>query len=189
MANSFSRPLLAVGLLLASSTALQADEPAYSYIEGGFSLLNLDAPGSSTEAGFFGSLSTRLSDAVYVTAAYEEYDLGRGDLGLFKAGLGFRSAINDRTDFNVELGYDHLDAGSDDADGFRGTVGLRSSMSERFQSRAYVGYSTDDDFDNGDFLVGLEGNLLFTDRIAMTLQAESFEFDLNFYRLGLRFMF
>jgi len=168
---------------------IEAQEPSYTYLEGGFSLLNVDAAGSSSETGFFAGLSTELGEAFYLTAAYEEYDVGRGDLSFSEVALGFRSELNSSTDFNLELGYDRLDAGSDDLEGFRGTVGLRSAHSQRFQSRAYAGYSTDDDFDDGDFLIGLEGNLLFTDRVAMTFQAESFEFDVNFYRIGFRFMF
>jgi hypothetical protein len=185
----FTYRLLAATLLASSSMAAQAQEPSYSYLEGGFSLINVDAPGSSTETGFFAGLSTAMGEVLYLTASYEQYDVDRGDLNLFKAGLGFRTAMNSNTDLNFEIGYDRLEAGFDDFDGFRGTVGLRSAHSQRFQSRAYAGYSTDDDFDDGDFLIGLEGNVLFNDRVAMTFQAETFEFDVNFYRLGLRFMY
>jgi len=184
-----SSRLLAAALFASSSTAVLADEPSYGYIEGGVGFLDVDVSGSSTETGFFAGFSAPLGDSFYVTADYEEYDLGPIDLSLFNASLGFRSAINDRTDFNVELGYDDADAEFVSGDGFRGTVGLRSVLSPRFHTRAYAGYSTDSDFDNGDFLLGLEGNIPFNDSLALTLQAETFEFDLNLGRIGLRFMF
>ena len=189
MTLNFTQRLLAAALLVSASIAAQAQSPSYSYIEGGFSLINVDAAGSSTDTGYFAGLSTAMGDAFYLTASYEEYDVERGDLNLFKAGLGFRTEVNSQTDLNFELGYDRLETGFDDFDGFRGTVGLRSAMSKRFQSRVYAGYSTDDDLGDGDFLLGLEGNLLFNDRVAMTFQAESFEFDVNFYRIGFRFMY
>jgi len=181
--------LLAAAFLASSTAAVLADEPSYAYVEGGIGFVDFDVSGASTETGFFAGFSAPVGDAFYVAANYEEYDLGPIDLSLIKASLGFRTAISDRTDFNVELGYDELDAEIADSDGFRGTLGLRSVLNPSFHTRAYAGYTTDSDFDEGDFLIGLEGNIPFNDQLALTLQLETYEFDANFGRVGLRFMF
>jgi len=189
MSHSLTKPLLAAGLLLSVSMSVQAQQPSYSYIEGGLGFLDVDVSGASTETGFFAGFSAQLGNSFYATANFEEYDLGPIDLSLFKAGLGFRQEISNRTDLNVELGYDNTDAEIIDGDGFRATVGLRSALTSRFHTRAYAGYSTDSDFDSGEFLIGAEGNILVSDRFALTLQIESIEFDANLGRVGLRYMF
>lgn len=189
MTFTLGKKLIAFALLASSSMAIQAQDVSYSYLEGGVGALDFDASGTSTEAGFFAGFSAQASEALYVMGSYEEYDLGRFELSLIKLGLGFRAAINDQSDFNLELAYDEVDARFAGSDGFRATVGLRSAISRWFQSRAYAGYTTDDDFDDGDFVLGLEGNVPFNDRLALTAQAESYEFDVNIFRAGLRFLY
>lgn len=181
--------LMAAALISFSSMAALADEPSYAYVEGGFGILDVDVSGVDSETGYFAGFSAPLGESFYAQASYEEYDFRFVDLSLIKVGLGFRTAISDSTDFNVELGYDELDGGFVESDGFRGTIGVRSAASPRFHTRAYAGYTTDSDFDEGDFLIGAEGNIPFNDQLALTIQIESYEFDVNIGRIGLRLMF
>ena len=175
------------GLLLTGSVAAVAEQPSYSYVEVGGGYVDVDVSGVSGETGFFGGFSAAFGENFYGRASFEEYDFSGFDLQIIKAGLGYRMPLNTRTDVNFELGYNEIDVGVADADGVRGTVGVRSRMSPRFEGGAYAGYVADSS--DGDVIVGLEGNALLTDRFAVTFQFESYDFDVNIGRVGLRLMF
>lgn len=186
--NSFSAMRVAGAVLLAtSSLAVLADEPSYTYAEVGAGWVDLDESGLSTQSGYFGAFSAKFTDDFYATASFEQYDFDFLDLQIIKAGIGYRLPMNDRTDLNFELAYNELDVEVADTDGVRGTVGVRSRASSNFETRAYAGYVSDSD--SGSYVLGVEGNVLFTDNIGLTIQLESYEFDINLGRVGLRFMF
>lgn len=186
--NSFSVMRVAGAALLAtSSLAALADEPSYTYAEVGAGWVDLDVSGVSTKSGYFGGFSAEFTDSIYATASFEEYDYDFFDLQIIKAGIGYRLPMNDRTDLNFELAYNELDVEVADTDGVRGTVGVRSRNASNFETRAYAGYVADSD--NGSYVLGVEGSLLFTDNIGLTVQFETYEFDINLGRVGLRFMF
>lgn len=174
-------------LMLIGSSAVLAAGSSYRFVEGGYAEADFDLPGLSREGGFWLGFSFDLTPRFYFAGSYEQYSLPVEDLEIFKFMLGHRTALTGITDLNLELGYNRIEAGSEDVDGLRGTVGIRSRLSRFFELQSYVGYVTD--FSSGDVLLGVQGNIPFNDNVAVTLQFETYEFDLNLGRVGLRLMF
>lgn len=178
--------VLAMAMLCASGAAV-ADQSSYRFIEVGYADADFDVPGLSREDGFWLGFSFDLTPRFYASGSYERYSFPFEDLEIFKFMVGHRTALTGMTDLNLELGYNRIEAGSEDVDGLRGTVGFRSRFHRHFELQGYAGYVTD--FSAGDFLLGVQGNIPFNDRLAATVQFETYEFDLNIRRIGLRLMF
>lgn len=187
MKAKFGSGAILGALMLLSSSVVLASGSSYRFIEGGYAEVDFDVPGLSREGGFWFGFSFDLTPRFYFAGSYEQYSFPVEDLEIFKFMLGHRTALTGITDLNLELGYNRIDAGIADADGLRGTVGIRSRLSRFFELQGYIGYVTD--FSSGDVLLGVQGNIPFNDRAAVTLQFETYEFDLNIGRIGLRLMF
>lgn len=178
---------------LSGSMMAMAQQPQYSYFEGGYGRLDVDGLSGSGEGGYWAGFSSQVGEPFYLAGSLQRFDIdtfyGSESLDFGKLNLGYRAALSDSVDFNAEFGYDWLDLAGESSDGFRGAVGLRASSSTNFQSRIYAGYTADDDFGDGGYLLGLEGTFSFTEHVGLTLQAETYEADLTIFRGGVRLMF
>ena len=189
--STFGRGALAC-LLLAGSALALAQSPNYSYIEAGYGYLDLDGSANS-ESGYWAGFSAQIAEPFYVTGSAQRYDFdtyyGSEEFDLLNVNVGFLAPVSDSTDFNVEIGYDDVQFDDVSSDGYRATLGFRARTSRNFQSRLYAGYSADDSFNDGQIVGGFEGTFWFTDRVAASLQFETYEFDFNIARAGLRLTF
>lgn len=186
------RGIAAAAIMAGSSLAL-AETPNYNFIEAGYGIIDLDGWDLSGDSGYWAGFSAQMGEPFYLSGSFQQYDLDRYrssvDLDISELIVGYRAPISDSSDFNLELGYDRLDSGPIDGDGWRASLGVRSMWANATQGRLYAGYTTDSDFNEGDYFVGAEGTYVFAERFGLTLQVESYEFDLNLIRAGFRLMF
>ncbi|WP_376694132.1 hypothetical protein [Wenzhouxiangella sp. EGI_FJ10409] len=188
---------VAAAAFMAGSTAATAEEPTYSYIEGGAGYAQVDTPGGKGDGGYWAGFSARLADKLYINGRYGRYDLARysihaaGEFELGQLNFGYRLPIGEHSDFNAEIGFDQFDisdsagARDDDGSGARASVGVRLRSGSRVDSRIYLGYTQAQQ----DVFLGVEGSFPLTQRLGFTLQFESYEGDRNLLRGGLRLGF
>lgn len=181
--------LIAGAALLAVSVQAQSGELSYNYIEGGLTILDPD--GGDAEEGFNIRLSGALTDSLYFQGSWDRIELGSGrfsdDVDNFKIGLGFHSALSQRTDWFVEGSYGRIEGFGSDSDGGRLDLGVRTAFANNFEGRFYGGALIGDDDEV--IVGGAELLLKFTDQLGLNVGAETEEFDVFVYRANLRLMF
>lgn len=193
--NAFKTVQVATAaLLLAASGLSLAEQPSYKYMEAGYGHVEIDGSTGSGEGGIWAGFSAQLADPIYISGDFQRYEIdylrSSEDLDILKVNLGYRASITGNTDFNAELGYDDLQFGDSDNSGYRASLGIRNRASSQIQSRAYAGYTIDkDDTAEGDYFIGLEAAIGFNEHFGFTLQFETYEFDVNIARAGLRLTF
>lgn len=185
----------AMALVMASGSALgQArgndSDLSYSYIEGGWSRLNIDFPGDSfNEDGFNVRGSLELSQSFYGLASWDRWEIGDLDTDLTRFGLGYRAAINRDVDWFGELSLTHLDIEDfGDETGGRFDLGVRAMAGERVELRGFGGYNMDGPEEDS-FVLGGDVLVHLTPSLGLSAGVESYEFDTNIYRANLRLSF
>ncbi|HKL49926.1 MAG TPA: hypothetical protein VJ908_02065 [Wenzhouxiangellaceae bacterium] len=197
------RKTMLAGLALTAVTvgcnmamAQSGGDLSYSYLEGGVSIVEIDAVGiSETETGFNVRASADLAGGVYVHGSWDRWEAGIRrpfinsdfDIDLYKFGLGYRFNLQPNTDLFVEGSYAAIEIGSTDDDGFRGDIGLRHGFNDRVEGRVFGGYQSDGD--SGDGILGADLLFKFHRNFGLSLGVETYEFDLNIYRANLRLSF
>ena len=176
--------LIAGAVLLAGSVQAQSGDLSYTYIEGGLSVF--DVSGVSEE-GFNVRGSSLLTENLYLQGSWDRIDANRGNLDVFKIGLGFRGRMSDSTDWFVEGSYYQVDPdGFGQADDARLDVGLRSALSRHVESRIYAGFLFPD---SDEYLFGADLLFKFSDQFGVSVGVDSIEADVNLFRANLRLSF
>lgn len=161
------RSLLAIAIL-SLPLAAGAAELNYNFIEGGYSQLDPDGSGGKADGfGLNGSVSIGQNLFLYGGWSSNEIDGTSADVDVQRIGLGWRSALSERTDLVVNANYlkFDVDAGSFgfDADGYEAEVGVRHAFGERFEGQASLGYVDGGDF-NGTLYGKLSGQFKINER-------------------------
>lgn len=177
--------LIAGAVLLAGSVQAQSGDLSYTYIEGGLSVVDVDNGGS--EEGFNVRGSSLLTENLYLQGSWDRIDVARGNLDVFKIGLGFRAPVNDSFDWFVEGSYLQADAeGVDQADDARLDVGFRGALNQHVEGRVYGGFVFPD---SDEYLFGTDLLFKLSDQFGVSVGVESIEFDVHFFRANLRLSF
>lgn len=158
------------GLTFALSlpTIASAEQPSYSYLEAGYSRLNLDDIDIDPD-GYYVKGSFELSESFFVRAMYwdleDDFDtfLGNVDVDVTQTqvGIGYKRPAGDNTSFYVAADYleaevDIEQFGDADADGYQISAGLRSNLTSSFELYSEIGYA---DVDDTDGFIGLLGGV------------------------------
>ena len=177
--------LIAGAVLLAGSVQAQSGDLSYTYIEGGLSVVDVDNGGR--EEGFNLRGSSALSDNLYMHGSWDRIDVPRGDLDIFKIGLGFHSAVNESVDWFVEGSYFRADSdGVDAADDARLDIGIRASLNNHVEGRVYGGFIFPE---SDEYLFGTDLLFKLSDQFGVSVGVETIEFDVHFFRANLRLSF
>lgn len=188
--------LTAVTIILAITASAWADQPSYSYIEGGYQRIDLDGLGLGIDVdgdGFGVAGSFEVGEHVYLFGGYSLTDLGFGiDLKELHIGAGYHVAISDNTSFFTGLSLVRAEVdvggfGSADDDGFGVTIGLRSNISARFEAEGSISYV---DLGGGADGLGVSGAAWyrFTDTVSLGFKA-GFDEDIVVYGIAARYYF
>ena len=159
----------------------------YGYIQVGIATLDLDLRSDSDIGiGLVPSASLDVGRGLYVHGQFESF-VHSSNLGtleeVWNAGLGYRFRAWDRTDVFVEGSYAVANRGMLKSEGLRADAGLRHRFNERLDGRVFGGVLDDTTVFGGDL------HYRFRPNLGISLSAESYETDLNIYRLNLRFGF
>lgn len=164
-------------LLAAAPFAASAEGLSYSYIEGGYTRVNVDTGVSgfdpeldgayirgSAELGenftVFGGYS-KTQDDVRVSGFVNTFDT---DFETAEIGFGYHADISDRADFTAELSYLRqeisIENASGEGKGGKLNLGIRGEMTDNLEGWVKAGYIDGGDFE-GDFVGTLGGQYKF----------------------------
>ncbi|PTA71168.1 MULTISPECIES: hypothetical protein [unclassified Stenotrophomonas] len=203
--------LLATCLLLATPLLASAsDELSYTYVEGGWNRLKLDAGGAAdfTADGGYVRGSFAIAPQFHVIAGASRVSASDhgGDarmkttLDVPYLGLGYHAPISDRLDFTSEFAWNHRSARSDHRLGdarFRqtsrfnqvlGMVGVRGRFTEHAEGWLKGGYANGGDGQDARWYGVVGGQLNITDTWGVVLEGQ-FDKDASEYRTGVRASF
>ncbi|MDN5862434.1 MAG: hypothetical protein L0H19_03200 [Salinisphaera sp.] len=182
---------LAVGLLLPLS-ALAAQQPQYSYLQGDF-VVNGEVdvgPANEDYDGWELGGSVGLTPQLFVAGEYSnlEVDSSNDDVERSYVGLGLHGPLTTTaqpTDVYAMVSYERLDFGSEDADGFGLSAGLRWLPLPQAEVNPYVGYVDYGDIGSIDLnglRLGVKGLYKITDQVALlagyqTMQLEDLDLE------------
>jgi hypothetical protein len=158
---------LAVFFLGMFSTAAIADGLSYNYVQAAYQHVEIDDIGGFDVDGdgfAFGG-SFELADDWHVFGSYGTADFDFGvDFNELLVGVGFHTAISERTDFVANVSYVSVEVdvggfGSADDDGFGAEIGIRSMVSPDFE---LAGYITQVELDDSGGETGLRGEAWYS---------------------------
>ncbi len=186
---------LGILLLLAASPAMA--DISYNYVDLRLQRIEFDDPfgvGVDIDGDGFGiGGSFEIGEDFFLQAGYGQADLDFGfdadELGL---GIGYKTAISDRSDVFATLSYLSTEisasgAGSFDDDGFGISVGVRAMLTDALELNGALGYvDLDESGDNTSVSVG--GLYSITDAFALGAGI-SFDDDATGYGIVGRFYF
>ena len=189
---------LAAAATLSSGAAI-ADQPSYSYIDGGYARADIDDFGLKP-SGIFLRGSTELGDNWFIQAGYESLDDDSGlidvDADGYNLGIGFKTGLGDSSSFHITLDYvdaevdvshDYLGSGSADEDGYAIGLGVRGNVSENFELNARIDYVDFDIDDSTSYGIGALWNI--SDAFGIVLEYSADDDSNNEFRIGGRFSF
>ncbi len=190
------KKLLIIGAMLSafSAQAVLADQPSFTYIEGGYS--RMDTDGFDEDAnGYILRGSADITDIIYLNSSYSNMNLETNansdvDLKIKTIGLGLKFPIGDRTAIFTEANY--LDAKtssrtySDTEDGYELSVGLRSMVSD---STELYGKLTNTKFDSNFSSMTVGAKQYFTDNIGVFAEYTRNDFDTQNVNVGVSYKF
>jgi hypothetical protein len=203
--------LLITSLLLATPLLASAgDELSYTYVEGGWNRLQLDAgsAGDFTMDGGYvrGSFAVTPQFHVIVGASHLSGSDTAGatrvktTLDVPYLGLGYHAPISDGVDFTSEFAWNHRSAKSDYRVGdqrFRqtsrfnevlGMVGVRGRLTGNLEGWLKGGYANGGDGQDARWYGVVGGQLNITDTWGVVLEGQ-FDKDTSEYRAGVRASF
>lgn len=208
-----NKTLIVAALLATAPFAASAEKLSYSFIEAGYSQVDLDVDGSDLPvgitvddpelSGLYFQGSVELGEAMYLTGGVRKGSddivfrggiralLVEADLRQVNLGLGAHHALSDSLDLFGDFSYigSDFDAGraSDEGDDYRVGVGLRSQLAPSFEGQVRANF-TDGDFYDSEFSAAVGAEWKFNRVWGMTGEAE-FGSDLSVYTIGLRASF
>ncbi len=168
-----------------------AEEPRYTYLEGGYQAIDLDDLDVDGDGfGIGGSLG--ITDRVHLKAAYSDLDLDFGiDVSSYELGIGGSLPLSEPVHLVGEVGYtkSELDSSIIDADddGYFLSGGFRWMASPQFELNAFINYvDLDDSGDDTSLSVGALYSI--TDDLAVGAGIDRSD-DVTGYSIGLRYYF
>jgi len=208
--------LLAAALLAAAPlSAVAAEGLSYTYVEGGWTQLQLDRNGAPSKPKLDGGYirgSFAIAEQVHVFGAYSTvskpttYDLGSYDvlvkqeLNQPELGIGYHMPMSDRVDFTTDIAWLRINNEAKyEADGFdterfkehtnaaRATLGVRGKPSPRTEAWLKAGYIDGSDMD-GTWIGTLGGQVNFTKTWGVVGEIAGYR-DVTQYSVGVRASF
>jgi hypothetical protein len=176
-------------VLSAMPLAAQAEDMSYSFIDLGYSELNLD--GGPTGDGFGVRGSIGFAENFFGFADYLSQDFSGLDLDIYSIGLGGRMEIAESVDLVGKAGYLKADASggglSGDESGYLVSAGVRARPASQFELEGNVVYR---DFGSGadDTAVAVAARYFFTDMFALGAEYEMSD-DQDIWFAGVRLSF
>jgi hypothetical protein len=178
--------LLGSLVLSAMPLAAQAEDMSYSFIDLGYSELNID--GGPTGDGFGVRGSVGFAENFFGFADYLSQDFSGPDIDIYSIGLGGRMEIAESVDLVGKVGYLKLDAsGGIDESGYLVSAGVRARPASQFELEGNVVYR---DFGSGadDTAVAVAARYFFTDMFAIGAEYEMSD-DQDIWFAGVRLSF
>lgn len=206
--------VLAAALLAAAPMAASAaDAMSYTYVEGGWTQLQINNPGSNDKLdGGYVRGSFAIAEQVYVFGGYSQVsetydlsdDLGRAslkqELSQPELGIGYHMPFTDRLDFTTDIAWlrinDELTLKQDNWDdqkykfhtnAGRATLGLRGKPSRRTEAWLKAGYIDGSDMD-GEWTGTLGGQVKFNRNWGLVGEVQYYD-DITQYSVGVRASF
>ena len=192
----FKRPLLCLTTIAAlTSGVASADQPSFSYVEAGYTRVNLDDIDVDPD-GYYIEGSIALGESGFLRASYS--DLEDDILGLdveteaLSVGIGYRQELGSNSSWYVVADYlegevDVEGIGDADADGYQLATGVRGFVADSVEMGVEIGYADVDDADG--FLGTINLLYHFSESLALKAEAGLDEEDNSEVSLGLRFNF
>ncbi|NMH60444.1 outer membrane beta-barrel protein [Alteromonas ponticola] len=187
--------LALVGLMGASTSAIANVEPDFSYVEAGYTKINLDDTDFSP-AGFTVGTSVIFTDTLYGIARFTTTsdDIAGTDIDFTQAtiGLGMRFMLSNLTAAYAEIGYENADMEIEEFsesfhdDGYSAAVGLRSNLTESFELDGKVAYIKIGDENDTEFKV--TANYYFLPDVAFNASYSMMD-DVDSFTIGARYSF
>ncbi len=168
-----------------------ADEPRYTYVEGGYQYIDLDDFDVDGDGlGLGGSFG--ITDRVHLAARYSDLDLDRGlDATSFNLGIGGNLPLEQSLHLVGEIGYASAEIdtpfGDFDDDGYYLSGGLRWMVAPNVELSGLVDYVDLDD-SGDDTSLTLGGLYHITPDFAVGASVD-FSDDATGYNLGVRYYF
>lgn len=134
----------AIASLVLAPAVVFAASPEYNYVEGNY--VNTDVDGVDDGDGFGIAGSAEVGENIFIFADFSTVGFSAGvDFDVFKAGIGYKSAISGTTDANLSAFFvnEQIDTGffgSFDENGFGLDASLRSMMSNEFELNGGITY-------------------------------------------------
>jgi len=137
----FKKSAVAAALMFAAAGSVSAAGLDYNYAELGYNwyTLNTDVAGAEhlDADGFNLAGSYQVHENVFVRAGYEDLEVENTvDTKRYNLGVGYRTALNDKIDFNAGVDYLRADIESNDDDGYRLFVGFRAKPTDMLELSA-----------------------------------------------------
>jgi hypothetical protein len=202
--------ILASLLAMAPLAASAADGLSYTYVEGGWAVLQVhdSAAGDPEAGGGYIRGSFAIAEQVHVFGGYSRvsdtfgFDGARSKVTLAQPylGVGYHMPMSDRIDFTSDISWLRRNAETKYTfDGLptyrskyhtnlgRATVGLRGKPSPRTEAWAKAGYMDGSDVD-GNWVGQLGGQFNYTPRVGWVMEVEAYGRSFE-YNAGLRLSF
>lgn len=185
------RTLFALALAAVLPMSAQAGELSYSYIQGGYSAVNVDG----TDFNGFGLKgSVGFNDSFYGFASYDTGEENNADLNQTAIGLGWHTAGDTQWFFEAAYVNNEVDFGGGadlDDDGYSVAGGVRAKLSDKFELNGKLSYTDVGDFGDG-IGAGIGALLSFNETwgaYASYDYADRSDFDVDTWGLGVRASF
>lgn len=204
--------VLAAALLAAAPLAASADALSYTYVEGGWTQLQVSQPGSNPKLdGGYIRGSFAIAEQVHVFGGYStvskkyHYEDSFGPYSIENTieqpelGIGYHMPISDRLDFTADLAWMRInnevkykDDQFSEREEFhtnagRAAFGVRGKPSRRTEAWLKAGYIDGSDMD-GEWIGTLGGQINFTRNWGLVGEAQYFD-DITQYSVGVRASF
>lgn len=204
--------VLAAALLAAAPLAASADALSYTYVEGGWTQLQISQPGSNPkldgayirgsfaiaeQVNVFGGYST-VSKTYHLEDIDGEYRL-KNTIEQPELGIGYHMPISDRLDLTTDIAWQRINNKVKVDDGVasaraenhtnagRATIGVRGKPSRMTEAWAKAGYIDGSDMD-GVWIGTLGGQVNFTKTWGLVGEVQYFD-DITQYSAGVRASF
>jgi len=177
-------------VLAAAPIAAQAEDMSYSYVDLGYTEVDIDNGPTGDGFGLRGSVG--IAENFFLFADYSSIDFSGGvDIDLYSVGLGGRIDIAEDVDLVGRAGYAKADASaggfSVDDDGYLVSAGVRAQVAEGFELEGNVIY-TDFGGNADDTAVAIAGRYFFTKNFAVGAEYQLSD-DADTLFAGVRFSF
>jgi len=136
-----------IAVLALSAVPVRAEEPNYSYVEGGYLNVNTDDLPDSGDNYFLGA-SFGLGKHFHVLGQFANGELGPDvDLTTWRAGFGWHGLLGDKADVVGEASYvdqtvDAPGSSSESDNGYRLTAGVRWVPIKMFEADGFAHYNS-----------------------------------------------
>lgn len=176
---------IAIAATLPATAFAGPSDLNYTYAEGGYANLDAQAQGAYVR----GSAEIGTSN-VYVTGEVAHVELRHSDLDatLGEVGIGYKHALQSKTDLIGEAAYNRAHTDFGNVDGYRLSTGVRHAFAPRFNGLAKVNYRDLEGAD-GDFSLTLGGEYKLNQQWSVAAEAEAGEHSYEQYRVGVRYNF